>query len=68
MNAISKAIDEFGLKGLAARCGVTHQAVLKWKNGKVPAERAVQIEAVTEGSISRSELRPDLWPPKGRAA
>jgi len=68
MNAISKAIDTYGLQGLADRCGVTYQAVLKWQRGKVPAERAVQLEEVTDGLINRSELRPDLWPPSDRAA
>jgi DNA-binding transcriptional regulator YdaS (Cro superfamily) len=27
------------------------------------AELAIQIEKATGGAVSRSDLRPDLWPP-----
>ncbi|HAA04770.1 MAG TPA: Cro/Cl family transcriptional regulator [Syntrophobacteraceae bacterium] len=39
-------------------------------SGKVrcPAELAPQIEAATNGAISRSDLRPDLWPPLNKVS
>lgn len=56
-----------GQKELARRIGgtVKQQHVHKWLYAKrVPAERAVQIEAATKGVVTRQELRPDLWPPQ----
>jgi DNA-binding transcriptional regulator YdaS (Cro superfamily) len=53
--------------------GLIHQW-LAWlkdptKGTKIKAERATEIEQVTNGEVSRSELRPDLWPlEKARAA
>jgi DNA-binding transcriptional regulator YdaS (Cro superfamily) len=50
-------------EALAERLGVSQAAVSYWltQAKAVPAERAVQIEAVTDGAVSRKELRPDLW-------
>lgn len=43
----------------------TQALVSHWETGEVviTAERAVQIETITQGAISRSDLRPDLWAP-----
>ena len=38
---------------------ITSQAVSQWR--RVPAERVIEVERVT--GVSRSELRPDLYPP-----
>ena len=62
--AIAKAIKMFGSqKAFAARIGASQTAVSYWLNGgkEIPPKRAVQIEAVTGGEVSRKELRPDLW-------
>lgn len=49
---------------LGRQCGVTTNAVWKWLNGgTISAERAVQIEAVMGGVVTRSDLRPDLFGP-----
>lgn len=40
---------------------VTKQGVFLWQHRGVPAERALQIEAVTKGAVPRHELRPDLF-------
>ena len=52
-------------------CGkkITQGMISQWYLGEleVTAERAVQIEKATKGSVSRHELRPDLWP-KGKVA
>jgi DNA-binding transcriptional regulator YdaS (Cro superfamily) len=66
----SNPFSRVGGTELAGLLGCTKGLVSQWANGhrKVGAEWAVQIEEVTGGVIHRSELRPDLWPPKGRAA
>ncbi len=61
---MKRAVEIFGSQvALAQRMGVSQAAVSYWltQAKTVPAERAVQIEAVTEGEVSRKELRPDLW-------
>lgn len=50
---------------LAERLGVTQGAVWQWVNGKtrITAERAIEIDLVTGGVVSRHELRPDVFGP-----
>jgi len=64
MNGIDKAIALMGGQTALARyCGVQPQAVQQWKcRGAVPAKRVLQIEAATGGAVSRTMLRPDLYP------
>lgn len=51
----------------ASQLEVTPGLVSQWLSGKtaITAERAIQIEEVTDGEITRAMLRPDLF---GRAA
>ena len=52
-----------GQNKLAEALNVTPQAVNKWvKADRAPAERVIEIERVTNGEITRHELRPDLYP------
>tara|TARA_R110002110_G_scaffold53331_4_gene154128 strand:- start:1403 stop:1600 length:198 start_codon:yes stop_codon:yes gene_type:complete len=45
---------------LATRLEISRGSVYKWKwADKIPAERVLQVEAIT--GISRAELRPDLF-------
>ena len=39
-------------------------------SGRFPckAELAIEIEAATNGAVTRSMLRPDLWPPEPQPA
>ena len=69
MNIVEEAIAAAkGLQPLADACGVKYQAIQKWRRqGKVPAERVLAVEAATGGKITRSQLRPDIYP-KGKAA
>lgn len=54
----------------AARLGVTQGLVWQWleKRTTITAERAIQIEAATEGQVRRHDLRPDLYPRNEAAA
>lgn len=69
MSAIQKAIEHVGgVSALAGRLGVSYQAVQQWERaGRVPAERALEVERATNGEVTRQQLRPDLYP-KDRAA
>jgi DNA-binding transcriptional regulator YdaS (Cro superfamily) len=65
MDGLNKAITYFGSrKAFASAIGVTPMAVSYWvqKKRNVTPERAIEIEKATNGAITRSELRPDLWP------
>ena len=48
---------------LARRLGVTQPLISNWMTGKtrISAERCVEIERVTEGLVTRFDLRPDLF-------
>lgn len=39
---------------------ISTQAICDWK--RCPPLRVLQVEAATKGEISRSQLRPDLYP------
>jgi DNA-binding transcriptional regulator YdaS (Cro superfamily) len=52
--AINKA---GGLRALARALGISQTSLAQWR--RVPAERLVQVEAVT--GIDRAVLRPDLY-------
>jgi DNA-binding transcriptional regulator YdaS (Cro superfamily) len=61
---VQRAIELFGTQtALARRIGVGQNTISYWLYGAkaVPPKRAVQIEAVTNGGVTRKELRPDLW-------
>jgi hypothetical protein len=61
--AMGKIRTERGLiSRIAEALGITRGAVSKWN--RVPAERVLVVEDVT--GIPRHELRPDIYPPRGR--
>ena len=65
MNALQTAYKLFGSRAkLAAQLGVTGEAVRKWERHRVPAERCIDIERVTQGKVRRADLRPDLFDPR----
>lgn len=42
---------------------LTPQAVGGWcRSGRVPAERVLDVERITNGQVTRHQLRPDLYP------
>lgn len=59
--ALDQAIEVAGSQSSLARAlGIKPQAVQKWAaTGRVPSERAVEIERVT--GVPRQKLRPDLY-------
>lgn len=64
MNAINRACDLVGgASKLAVLVGVAPPTVTQWCNGKrpVPPRKAVRIETVTAGRITRQEIYPDDW-------
>ena len=61
MKAISKAIQIVGAKAIATACGgISVQAVHKWAETQVPAERCPTIERLTKGAVTCSDLRDDV--------
>ncbi|AZO78823.1 MULTISPECIES: Cro/CI family transcriptional regulator [unclassified Bosea (in: a-proteobacteria)] len=57
--ALERAIGAAGgVRALARAVGVSQPAISSWK--RVPADRVLSVETLT--GISRSELRPDLYP------
>lgn len=50
-----------GVQSVASDLGVSVRAVYKWIDTKVPADRAIQLEQITEGAVTVRELRPDLF-------
>lgn len=53
--------DQVGSQvALAKLLGISPQAITKWVNGRIPAERVLQIERLT--GVSRHLLRPDIYP------
>jgi len=62
--AVEKAIDIFKTqKALAKAVGVTQGMVSFWLLGKtdVAWDKAIKIEEVTDGKVTRSDLRPDIF-------
>jgi|APSaa5957512576_1039674.scaffolds.fasta_scaffold201868_2 DNA-binding transcriptional regulator YdaS (Cro superfamily) len=59
---MKKAIQYFGTQGeLAKQIGISQVAVSKWMKNGIPPNRAIQIEQLTNGEITRQELRPDFF-------
>lgn len=66
MTTVSEAIKSGGgIRSVALKLGIGYEAVRKWaKSGHVPAERVLSLESLT--GVSRSKLRPDLYPAESR--
>lgn len=52
-----------GQTAFANRMGVSQGLVWQWLEGKtrITAERAIEIEGITGGKVSRHELRADIF-------
>lgn len=67
IEALDRAIAIFETQeAFAAALKIKSPSVSEWrKRGVVPHERCAGIERVTGGRVTRSDLRPDLWPKTG---
>ena len=66
MSAIQKAIElSGGVSALAEKLKVrTPQVVSNWRSrDNVPAEYCLAIESITNGQVTREQLRPDVFGP-----
>lgn len=66
---IEKAITFFGSQAnLAKELEVKRMNIQYWKksNASIPIKRCLQIEQLTNGAVTRQDLRPDdyweIWP------
>lgn len=61
--AIEAAIKAAGTQqALADSLGIRSASISEWKTrGRVPAERVLEVEAIT--GVSRHQLRPDVFGP-----
>lgn len=49
------------LEALGALFAINKSTMMRWEEGRVPAERVLEVERVT--GVSRHELRPDIYGP-----
>jgi len=72
LEALRRAVAIFETQQAFAKAiGVPQSRVSEVLNGEgrgIPAEWCPKIEAATEGRVTRSELRPDLWSQSEEAA
>ncbi|HHH1259005.1 TPA: transcriptional regulator [Yersinia enterocolitica] len=62
-SALKEACLNFGGQAsIARRLGVSPPTVNQWISGArpIPAERCLEIEKITEGTVTCEELRPDV--------
>jgi len=64
---LEQAIASYGSEPkFAAVVGCSQNAIWSAKRAnRITAELANRIHAATQGAVSRSDLRPDLWPQEG---
>ena len=61
-------LDKPGVRAaISSSLGISLQAIANWKaRGEVPIEHCAPSEKVTNGAVTRKELRPkdwqDIWP------
>lgn len=63
-NPVRRAADiAGGVSRLARSMNIARTSVYEWiAKGRVPAERAIPVERLTDGKVTRSELCPDIYP------
>ncbi|MCU4316651.1 helix-turn-helix domain-containing protein [Acinetobacter bereziniae] len=59
--ALEKAVKIVGSKSALARgIGITPWALSKWNFEKIPKDRCLAIEKLTESKVKAEHLRPDI--------
>jgi DNA-binding transcriptional regulator YdaS (Cro superfamily) len=62
-DALLRVIEILGnQRALAKAVDVSPQAITKWLEKGVPAERVLDVERAVERQVTRQELRPDIYP------
>ena len=66
-NPLKTLLDDKGIRlaDLARAADVEKSTVTRWASGRIPAERVLEVERIT--GISRTKLRPDLYPAEASA-
>lgn len=59
MERAGKAV-EGGIATIAAELSITREAIYQWT--RVPPNHVHKIVALTNGQVTPTDLRPDLWP------
>ena len=60
---LNKLISIIGGVGkTAVAIGIKSPTLYCWRRHGIPADRAKQIEMLTDGQIMPYDIRPDLWP------
>ncbi|MBE9491067.1 MAG: helix-turn-helix domain-containing protein [Bacteroidetes bacterium] len=63
LSAMRKAVRIFGSQiATASALGVSQMTISVWCKTRVPAEHVIKIEQLTDGLVTRNELRPDIYP------
>lgn len=62
---LARAIEIFGSQqALADALAIRSPSISGWRQaGRVPAERCAAIEKLTNGQVTRHDLRPDVFGP-----
>ena len=62
---IEAAVQQFGTQAALADAAGVSQSAIAWalKRGRAGTTLAIAIERATKGKVTRSMLRPDIWPP-----
>lgn len=72
IEALTRAVKKFPTQlDFAKAIGVPQSRVSEVLRGQgrgIPAEWCPKIESVTDGDVTRAQLRPDLWPEREEAA
>lgn len=50
-----------GMQKLADALGITRAAIYQWDTDEVPPKRAIDIERVTSGEVTRQQLCPSIF-------
>ena len=51
-----------GGAAIARKLGVTQQRIHNWGvRGRVPAEFVIELERLSDGAVTRHDLRPDIF-------
>lgn len=59
--AFNNAVSFAGsISALARKIGVTPWAASKWNPEKIPEDRCLKIEEITQGQVKAEHLRPDI--------